>query len=297
MEVIRFSEKADRIFGGKAAFERLASGYFFTEGPVWDSKKNCLYFTNFQDHTIWMWTEETGAYLFRKNSGRSVGLSMLKNGELVSAETKSHAVTIAGSQESRVIADSFEGKMLNSPNDVVVKRNGWVYFTDPYSVAMGDVRELDFNGVYGVAPVNGSLENGRIFLVDDGMERPNGIAFSPDESILYVNDTNRQLILAYQMRGDGTASLIGCFAKLDTGYGTGAADGMKTDIEGNVYLTGPGGVWVIAPDGTPAAILKTPENVGNLCFGGKDNQTLFLTATSSVYRIKVRIPGIVPQRE
>lgn len=297
MEVIRFSKKADRIFERKAAFERLATGYFFTEGPVWDSKKDCLYFTNFQDNTIWLWSEEEGVSLFRKDSGRSVGLSMLRNGELVSAETKSHAVTVAGSSASRVITDRFEGMMLNSPNDVVVRRNGWVYFTDPYSVAMGDVRELPFNGVFGVAPVNGNIEKGRIFLVDDGMERPNGIAFSPDESILYVNDTNRQLIQAYQMRSDGSASLIGCFAKLDTAYGKGAADGMKVDVEGNVYLTGPGGVWVIGADGTPIAVLKTPENVGNLCFGGKENRTLFLAASSSVYRVEVGISGIIPERD
>lgn len=297
MEVIRFTKAADRIFDDRASFEQLTTGYFFTEGPVWDSKKDCLYFTNFQDNTIWLWSEEAGVSLYRRDSGRSVGLSMFRNGELASAETKSHAVTVAGSSTSRIIADQFEGKMLNSPNDVVVRRDGWVYFTDPYSVAMGDVRELDFNGVYGVAPVDGSIERGRIFLVDDGMERPNGLAFSPDESVLYVNDTNRQLIQAYQMREDGTASLIGCFAKLDTGYGPGAADGMKVDVEGNVYLTGPGGVWVISPDGTPAAVLKTPENVGNLCFGGKDDQTLFLAATSSVYRIPVGIPGIIPERE
>lgn len=297
MEVIRFTKAADRIIDDRASFEQLATGYFFTEGPVWDSKMDCLYFTNFQDNTIWLWSEEAGVSLYRRDSGRSVGLSMFRNGELASAETKSHAVTVAGSSTSRIIADQFEGKMLNSPNDVVVRRDGWVYFTDPYSVAMGDVRELDFNGVYGVAPVNGSIEKGRIFLVDDGMERPNGLAFSPDESVLYVNDTNCQLIQAYQMREDGTASLIGCFAKLDTSYGPGAADGMKVDVEGNVYLTGPGGVWVISPDGTPAAVLKTPENVGNLCFGGKDNQTLFLAATSSVYRIPIGIPGIIPERE
>lgn len=297
MEVIRFTRAADRIFDDRASFEQLTTGYFFTEGPVWDSKKDCLYFTNFQDNTIWLWSEEAGVSLYRRDSGRSVGLSMFRNGELASAETKSHAVTIADSSASRIIASQYDGKMLNSPNDVVVRRDGWVYFTDPYSVAMGDVRELDFNGVYGVAPVDGSIERGRIFLVDDGMERPNGLAFSPDESVLYVNDTNRQLIQAYQMREDGTASLIGCFAKLDTSYGPGAADGMKVDVEGNVYLTGPGGVWVISPDGTPAAVLKTPENVGNLCFGGKDDQTLFLAATSSVYRIPVGIPGIIPERE
>lgn len=178
----------------------------------------------------------------------------------------------------------------------MVKKDGAVYFTDPYSVAMGGERELDFNGVFCVPVTDGKPDGSRICLIDDRMERPNGIAFSPDEKILYVNDTNKQYIRAYQMRSAEEASLIGTFAELDEAYGAGCADGMKVDEEGNVYLTGPGGIWVIDSSGTPAAILECPENAGNLCFGGEDNCFLYITASTSVYRIPVKIPGIVPRR-
>ena len=290
IDVIKFQDKADQIFSASSSLETIASGYHFTEGPVWDSVEKCLYFTNFQDNTIYKWSEEEGCVLFRRESGRAVGLSLFSDGRVVSAETKSHAVTIAGPEKSQILAGSYEGKILNIPNDVVVSSTGWLYFTDPYSVAMNDIRELDFNGVYAVSPEK------EIFLLDDRMERPNGIAFSPDETILYVNDTNRQLIQAYQMRDKKEASLTGVFARLDVSYGPGAADGMKVDVEGNVYVTGPAGIWVVDKNGDPVAILKSPEFVGNFCFGGENNQTLFITASTSVYRVPVGIPGIIPVR-
>lgn len=296
MEIVKFSEKADRIFGRKNKLNKIADGYFFTEGPVWDEQKEILYFTNFIDNTIHQWKEGKGTSLYRGNSGRAVGLSMNADGRIVSAETKTHAVTFADSEKSEIIADQFEGKMLNSPNDVVAFSDGSLFFTDPYSVAMGDVRELDFNGVFCVPVKSGVLSGKDIILIDDRMERPNGIAFSPDESLLYVNDTNKQLIVAYQMHSDHTPSFISEFAFLDPVYGAGCADGMKVDVEGNIYLTGPGGVWVIDCSGSPVAILKMPENAGNLCFGGKGNMTLFIAATSSVYQLPVGIPGITPRR-
>lgn len=297
MGIIKFTGKADSCFYQTAELEKIAGGYYFTEGPVWDSIEKCLYFTNFRDHTIYRFKEREGTTLYRKESGRAVGLSLTADGRIVSAETSSHAVTFAGEVNSDVIAAAYQGKMLNSPNDVVVKKDGAIYFTDPYSVAMGGERELDFNGVFCVPLTDGKPDGSRICLIDDRMERPNGIAFSPEENILYVNDTNKQHIRAYQMRSNEEASLIGAFAELDEAYGEGCADGMKVDVEGNVYLTGPGGIWVIDSSGTPAAILECPESAGNLCFGGEDNCFLYITASTSVYRIPVKIPGIVPRRE
>ena len=296
MEVKVFSDKVKQIINSTSKLEKIASGFYFTEGPVYDSKSDTLYFTDFNDNTIHAWEQGSGTTLFRKNSGRAVGLSMTADGCIVSAETKTHAVTFAGAEKSEIIAGSYDGKMLNSPNDVVVRRDGALFFTDPYSVAMGDKRELDFNGVFCVPIVEGHLSGKKILLIDDKMERPNGIAFSPDEKILYVNDTNKQLIVAYRMRDDNTASFIGNFAFMDEAYGSGNADGMKVDLEGNVYLTGPGGIWIFDKSGSPVGIMKLPENAGNLCFGGKDNMTLFITATTSVYKISVNIPGIVPRR-
>lgn len=296
MDITVFSSNMKQIIDGKAELEKITTGFFFTEGPVWDSKSDTLYFTNFNDNTIYTWKEGAGTALFRSDSGRAVGLSMAADGRIVSAETRSHAVTFAGAQKSEIIAGKFDGKMLNSPNDVVVRRDGAVFFTDPYSTAMGDKRELDFNGVFCVPVIEGRLSEKAMTVVEDKMERPNGLAFSPDEKILYVNDTNKQLINAYRISEDHTASFIGKFAVLDESCGRGNADGMKVDREGNVYLTGPGGIWIIDSSGSPAGIIRLPESAGNLCFGGKDNMTLFITATASVYKMPVLIPGIVPKR-
>jgi gluconolactonase len=295
MELTIFSDKAKKIFNTTLELENIATGYNFTEGPVWDLKKDLLYFTDFRNFNIFTWQQSKGVELFRKDSGRAIGLSMAADGRIVSTESKSHAITFAGADKSEIIAGSFEGKRLNSPNDVVVKSDGAVFFTDPYSDATGDARELDFNGVFCVPVKDGRLSAKDIILIDR-MERPNGIAFSPDEKILYVNDTNKQHIVAYQMHEDNTASYIGVFAALDTSYGPGNADGMKVDTCGNVYLTGPGGIWVLDSSAVPIAILKVPEFAGNLCFGGRDSSTLFITASSSVYKVPVGIPGIVPKR-
>jgi gluconolactonase len=288
--IIRFSPAASRIFP-RGELRRLASGYRFTEGPVWDILEDRLYFTDFQNNLIMRWREDEGVTLYRANSNRAIGLSMDAAGRIVSAESASQAVAYAGAEKSVPIVGAFEGKKLNSPNDVVVSRGGDIFFTDPFSPALPRPRELDFNGVFAVSP------RGDIRLIYDGLERPNGIALSPDESILYVNDTNLQQIFAFRLREDGSASKIGVLAALDRSYGPGAADGMKVDTEGNIYVTGPGGLWALAPDGAPIALFRSPENVGNFCFGGKDRRTIFLTATCSVYALQAGVPGILPLRK
>jgi gluconolactonase len=286
---IQFSPAASRIFPG-GDMRRLASGYRFTEGPVWDSAEDRLYFTDFQNNLIMQWHEGEGVSLYRAHSNRAIGLSLDAAGRIVAAESAAQAIAYADGERSIPIVGAFEGKKLNSPNDVVVSRGGDIFFTDPFSPALPRPRELDFNGVFRTGP------RGDIRLLYDGLGRPNGIALSPDESVLYVNDTGLQRIFAFQLREDGSASMIGVLATLDTSYGPGAADGMKVDAEGNIYVTGPGGLWVISPGGAPLALLRSPEIVGNFCFGGRDRQTLFLTATSSVYALPAGIPGIIPVR-
>ena len=290
ISLISFSKKASDLFYETNNLEKIATGFFFTEGPVWDEFQDILYFTNFSDNTIHQWSEKTGTLLYRQNANRAVGLSMDSAGRIVSAETRTHAITYVNETDSETIMDTYKGKRLNSPNDVVVKRDGDIFFTDPYSTAMGDVRELPFNGVFKVTPGSNAV------LLSDSLERPNGLAFSPDETILYVDDTNQQNITAYQVHEDDTLGRIGVFATLDPSYGKGAADGMKVDVLGNVYLTGPGGIWIFDKDASPLAILETPESAGNLCFGGQDRSTLFIAATSSIYWIHLKIPGIVPRR-
>lgn len=291
MEHTIWSPGGKRILEGTRETTKLAGGFFFTEGPVWSRQEERLYFTNFIDNTIYALRPGEAPRLFRSGSGRAVGLSIRKDGVLVAAETASHAVTLAYADRSEMIACRYENKMLNSPNDVIVRRNGAIVFTDPYSVAMGGPRELDFNGIYLVPVWKGCYGEARLLAT---MERPNGLAYSPNESLLYVNDTNHNLINAYQMHQDETVSLCGIFAKLDESYGPGVADGMKVDMEGNVYVTGPGGIWAFDPSGTPLALIHFPEVVGNFCFGGTDGCKLFAAATTSVYSVRVGIPGILP---
>ena len=291
LPVTAFSAAGNRLFDEAAGIRQLSTGYCFTEGPVWDAALRCLYFTDFQENRIYRWDSQSGVTLYRTDSNRAVGLFLDAEGRIVSAETRSHGVAYADERTSTLIVGDYQGKQLNSPNDVVVSTSGDIFFTDPYSTAMGEPRVLDINGVYGVSP------GGEARLVCDDMERPNGLAFSPDESVLYVNDTNRQHILAFRARADGSFSRIGVFATMDTAYGPGAPDGMKVDTAGNVYVTGPGGIWALAPDGSPLVLLQCPEFVGNLCFGGDDGRTLFLTASTSVYALNVHIPGVLPHRK
>ena len=290
IRIEKFSPRSDEIFPVNN-LKQLCSGYLFSEGPVWDIKTDTLYFTDFQKFQIWQWTENGGVKLYRENSNRAIGLSMDANGRIVSAESKAHAIAYADHEKSEIIANSFQGKLLNSPNDAVVSRDGFIFFTDPYSEAMGEPREIGYNGIFSISP------RGEIHLVDDSFERPNGIAFSPDESVLYVNDTKKQSIFAYSVNKDKVTQKTGLFAQVDGSYGKGVVDGMKLDIEGNVYVTGPGGIWVFSPAGDPLAILYIPELAGNLCFGGKDSRTLYITASTSVYSLDVGIPGIVPFRK
>jgi gluconolactonase len=290
IRIEKLSPKADRLLPN-AELTRLCGGYLFSEGPVWDDRQECLYFTDFQRNEIWRWSERDGARLYREGSNRAIGLSMDASGRIVSAESSKRRIAYADGKASEQIVGAYRGKPLNSPNDVVVARSGIVFFTDPYSEMMGGPKDLGFNGVFSILP------GGELQLIDDSYDRPNGISLSPDESVLYVNDTKRQSIYSYALGPGGAAVPKGLFAAVDPSRGDGAVDGMKGDLEGNVYVTGPAGVWVFDPEGKALAILHLPEKAGNLCFGGADAMTLFLTATTSVYSLRVGARGIVPFRK
>jgi len=288
IRIQKFLAAADRLFPS-TTLRRLCTGYLFSEGPVWEVREECLYFTDFQRLQIWRWSERDGVKIFRESSNRAIGLSMDAKGRIVSAESGAHAIAYADGSTSTAIVDSYRGKQLNSPNDVVVAKSRVIYFTDPYSDMLGGPKVLGFNGIYSVTP------SGELRLIDDTFERPNGIALSPDESILYVNDTKRQSIYAFHPDKEGAPMAL--FARVDPAYGEGVVDGMKVDVEGNVWVTGPGGMWVFDPEGTALAILYLPEKVGNFCFGGNDARTLYITASTSVYELRAGVPGIVPFRE
>ncbi|MDR1506333.1 MAG: SMP-30/gluconolactonase/LRE family protein [Treponema sp.] len=290
-EIVKFSADADRLFPAGGELRKLSGGYRFSEGPVWDSRQNRLYFTDFFNDRIYQWTEREGASLYREKSNWAVGLSMDSLGRIVAAEGTSRSVAYTDHEKSVMVAGKYQGKILCGPNDVVVSMGGDFFFTDQYPKDIGGPRELAYNGVYRTTP------GGEISLLNNEIGRPNGIAFSPDESILYVNDTDTQEIFSFHMKSGGTVSEKKVFAVLDRSYGDGAPDGMKVDIEGNVYVTGPGGIWIIGSAGVPLAVLKCPEYAGNLCFGGGDSKTLFVTASTSLYALSMGIPGIVPYRK
>jgi len=281
-KIIIFKDKARDIFYKEFDFECIANGYRFTEGPIWDNNKNCLYFTDFQDDMIYCFNENNGVSVYRSNSNRAIGLAMDNCGNIISTESSKHRIAMITDSDSTAIAEYYKGKRFNSPNDVVVSKNGTIWFTDPYSEAMGVESEIGINGIYCIKP------NGDVKLVYGGIKRPNGIALSNDETVLYVNDTNLQQIFVFDINENCDFSEPKVLATLNTSYGAGAVDGMKIDYSGNIWVTGPAGIWVLEPTGEPLAILKCPEYVGNFCFGGENMKDLYITASSSVYKVPIK---------
>jgi len=267
----------------------LATGFVWSEGPVWEAESESVIFTDFTPEKLFRWNERDGLKLYADESGRAVGIALDRQGRIVSCQSRLRRIArIERDGATTALASHYMGKRLNSPNDVIVKSDGSIYFTDPYSTALGDTKELDQNGVYRV----GADGSGLALLA--AMNRPNGLAFSPDERLLYVDDTNLQRIDVFEVRPDGTLGPGRVLTELDTSAGSGGADGMKLDERGNLYVTGPGGVWVVAPSGTVLGLMRFPEIAANLCWGGPDMKTLFVTATTSLYSLEMKVAGAPP---
>ncbi|HEY31748.1 MAG TPA: SMP-30/gluconolactonase/LRE family protein [Dehalococcoidia bacterium] len=269
--------------------EELASGFGFTEGPVWCGDH--LLFSDIPRNRIIRWrmmAEGPEVTTFRTPSGNSNGLTLDRSGRLIACEHSTRRVTRTAIDGTiTVLAESYQGKRLNSPNDVVVRSDGSIYFTDPpYGLTqMTAWKELSFNGVYRLA-----LDGCLILLADD-FDRPNGLAFSPDEQILYVNDTARGHIRAFDVSLEGGISNGRVLIEMQ-GEEPGAPDGMKVDQEGNIYCTGPGGFWIINPDGKCLAEVKPPELPANLAWGDADWKSLYMTCRTGLYRIRLNIAGV-----
>jgi gluconolactonase len=280
-----------------AALERLGTGFTFTEGPIWNPD-GFLLFSDMPGDVRRRWDEQGGVQEVANPSNKGNGMTIDNDGRLVVCEHVTSSVVRmdpdgkGGGRE--VLASHYEGRELNSPNDVVVKSDGAVYFTDPTYGRMpgfGIEREqdLDFQGVYRIAPQGGDPQ----LLIDD-FDQPNGLCFSTDESLLYINDTTRAHIRVFDVQSDGT---IANGRVLADGIGSGdlavgdLVDGMKLDERGNVWVTGPGGVCVFDPEGRHIGTVEVPENVGNLNWGGPQWDQLFIPATTSVYRIQCRVSG------
>lgn len=284
------------VVGKAVAFEKLATGFIFTEGPLWHRRDKYLLFSDMPGDHLRRWSEKDGVTTFRKPCNKSNGLAWDLEGRLITCEhASSHLTRTEADGRITVLASHHAGKELNSPNDVVVKRDGAIYFSDPTygrKPHFGLPREpqLTFRGVYRVAPDGKTLT-----LLADDFGQPNGLCFSLDEKVLFVNDTDKQHIRAFDVKADGTLANSRVWANT-VGEGQGAPDGMKIDSKGNVYCCGPGGIHVFAPDATSLGVIKVPEYVANFCFGDDDLRSLFITASTSLYRIRVVTPGTAQMR-
>jgi gluconolactonase len=271
--------------------EQLGTGYLFTEGPVWHPTGKFLLFSDMPGDHLRRWSATDGVTTFRQPCHKSNGLAYDRQGRLLVCEHATSQVTRTEPDGRSVpLATHYRGQQLNSPNDIVCRSDGGIYFSDPpygrakfYGVERS--QELPFQGVYRVGPDARSPE----LLVDD-FDRPNGLCFSLDESRLFVNDTARQHIRVFDVTRDGRLR-DGRVWAATTGDAPGAPDGMKLDAAGNVYCCGPGGIHVFDPDANLLEVLAVPEYTANFAWGDDDYRSLFITASTSLYRVRRRVPG------
>jgi gluconolactonase len=303
--IVREDPRLDALLSADARIEVLATGFDWSEGPVWDKKNGWLLFSDIPRNSVMRWREKEGIDLFLKPAGftgvtqygrepGSNGLLIDAQGRLISMEHGDRRVSRMDPDGGKLtLADRYEGKRLNSPNDGALKSNGDLYFTDPiYGLPQqaGDPRrELDFCGVYRLAA------SGRLTLLTRELSRPNGIAFSPDEKTLYVanSDPQRAIWMAYPVLADGTIGAGRVFADVTSMVGRenpGLPDGLKADANGNLWATGPGGVHIYAPDGKRLGRLATGEATANVAWGD-DGTTLYITADMYLCRVRTRVRG------
>jgi len=316
--VVRLDPALDAIVPAAARAELLKGDYFGAiEGPVWadEGRSGYLLFSDMAANVIYKWTPAGALSVFLDKSGftgtdlnsvggqytngrlhvlliGSNGLTLDRQGRLIIAAMTDRSVTRLEKNGARTtLVDKYEGKRLNSPNDLVVKSDGAIYFTETTSGMRGrdesPARELPFHGVY-------LIKDGALRLLDKDPQgsAPNGIAFSPDEKILYINGGTK--ITRYDVLADDTIANPRVLIDLSVEKTPGNTDGMKVDRNGNIYCSGPGGVWIISPQGKHLGTIVTPDRVANIAFGDTDSKTLYMVGGRSLWRIRVNIPGIRP---
>lgn len=316
LKVDRLDRAADRIIPAGAKLERVTTGYKWVEGPVW--AEGSLYFAAIRTNSIRKWTPGVGASIFLQPSGYkgsvpyggpepgSNGMTLDARGRLTVAGHAQRDVfrfeSLSPKSTITILADRYQGKRLNSPNDLVYRSDGSLYFTDPpYGLRTQNdqdpKKELKVNGVYriphavdqkpGSAPDRAALE-----LVISDLPRPNGIAFSPDEKYLYVDNSEpKKQWWRYRVLPNGKVTDAKLLYDATSDKRVGGPDGMKVDEQGNIYTAAPGGVWIFSPQGKLLAQITVPERVGNVAWGGSDRKTLYIAASTSIYRVKLNIPG------
>lgn len=258
--------------------ENVAEGFQFTEGPLWLSSGE-LIFSDIPADTIFR-ADKT---VFRRPSGKSNGLTLDREGRLIACEHGNRRVSrTAADGTVEILADKYQGKKFNSPNDAVAASNGFVFFTDPPYGLEGREAELPYSGVFAVAP------DGGIKLLADDFKKPNGIALSPDERTLYVADTEGGHVRAFDVAADGAVSNGRVLCAVP------GADGMKVDARGRLWCTASDGVRVFEADGTPLGVVEFPQAPANCAFGDADGRTLYVTARTAVYRVRCAAPGLRP---
>jgi gluconolactonase len=299
--VVRNDPAIDSIVPADVRAERLAEGFLFTEGPVW-VPEGYLLFSDPNANAIYRWSDNDGLSVFRTKSGYTGwdigeygqpganGLALDREGRVTINEHGNHRVSrLEKTGVLTVLADRFEGRRLNSPNDLVYKSDGSLYFTDPPfglpKFSDDPRRELSFSGVFRLA--GNTLE-----LVVGDLKGPNGLAFSPDEKYLYVGnwDEKNKVVVRYAVKPDGTLAKGEVFFDMTSAPGEDAIDGVKVDERGNVYVSGPGGLWILSPDGQHLGTIVTPEHPHNFAWGD-DGRSLYVTARSTLYRLRLNVAG------
>jgi len=317
-DVQRLDPAVDKLVPADAKLERIATGFDkWTEGPVW-THAGTLLFAEIPANNIVQWVPGKGASVFIHPSGYTgaepfQGPEPGSNGMTLDADGR---VTVAGHARRNVwrleslspgatitvLADSYQGQKLNSPNDLVYKSDGSLYFTDPpYGLPTQSdtdpLKDLKVNGVYRLAgarqhKAGAPPDNDKLQLVIKDMGRPNGIAFSPDEKFLYVADSGSNVWMRYRVLPDGGVTDGEVLLDASGEKGVGGPDGIRVDKLGNIYGSGPSGVWIISPDGKHIGTIKVPERVSNVAWGEKDGMTLYITASTSVFRVRLSVAGV-----
>jgi gluconolactonase len=306
VEVLRLDPAIDEIVPANPKIHKLAEGFLFTEGPVWVRDGGYLLFSDPNHNTIYKYTADGRLSVFREPSGYegadvaeygqpgSNGLTLDKQGRLtVNQHGNRRVVRIEPDGSPTVLADRYRGKRLNSPNDLVYRSDGGLYFTDPpfgLPRFYEDPRkELPYSGVF-------FLKDGKLKLVSTDLRGPNGLAFSPDEKYLYVGnwDEKKKVVMRYEVRPDGSLVNGTVFFDMTSAPGEDALDGIKVDVRGNLYVSGPGGLWVLSPAGKHLGTIVAPRHPHNMAWGDEDGKTLYLCARSGLYRMRLNVAGLRP---